>query len=201
MNKPTIVCVLRSGGDYNASHVEWLAKQVPSLVCLSDTKINGVLTVPLKFNWRGWWAKMELFSNSIEGDLFYLDLDTVIVGNIDDLLNVGKTTVLKDFYKPNRMGSGLMYIAQQDKQRIWDAFKKDPNLHMMTCNNPQKWGDQGFLQDFIGDAQKWQDVLPDQVVSYKVHCQKGLPQSAKVVCFHGQPRPFAVKKSWVPTYI
>ncbi len=201
MTKATIVAVLKSGGEYNESHVRWLRKQLPSLVCISDCKINGVETVPLKFGWHGWWSKMELFSNSIKGDLLYLDLDTVVLGDIEPMLHMNRTTVLRDFYHPNRMGSGLMYIAQQDKQKIWDAFRENPTLHMMTCNNPKKWGDQGFLQDFIGDAQKWQDVLPSQVVSYKVHCKMGVPEGAKIVCFHGQPRPFNVKKSWVPPYI
>jgi hypothetical protein len=56
---------------------------------------------------------------------------------------------------------------------------------------------------FAGKAARWQDVLPGQVVSYKIHVQldpkKGkhignglVPAGTRVVCFHGQPRPWAV---------
>jgi hypothetical protein len=59
-----------------------------------------------------------------------------------------------------------------------------------------KLGDQGFLHEHIGDAAKWQDTEP--VYSYKVHCKGKLPADAKVVCFHGKPRPWTVRDRWIP---
>lgn len=86
-----IALVFRSGGDYNASDVQWLVNQLPKgyeIICLTDLKrlhVPGVKVVPLINQWqkcRGWWAKIELFRPDITDDLFYLDLDTVIAGDI-----------------------------------------------------------------------------------------------------------------------
>ena len=33
--------------------------------------------------------------------------------------------------------------------------------------------------------------------SYKYHCGDGLPDDARVVCFHGRPKPADVSDGWV----
>lgn len=194
----TPVCVLRSGPEYSARHVQALAKQVPGLVALTDAAVPGVTTVPLRYDFPGWWAKLELFSGSISGDLLYFDLDTVVLGDIAPLLAAGRTTVLRDFYHPSTMGSGLMYIAEADKAEPWANFVKDPGRIISTHKRFPLWGDQGFLNGYIGRSQKWQDIIPGQVVSYKRDCRKGLPPGARVVCFHGKPRPWDISAAWIP---
>lgn len=194
----TPVCVLRSGPEYSARHVQWLAEQVPGLVALTDTAVPGVTTVPLRHGFPGWWSKLELFSGSISGDLLYFDLDTVVLGDIAPLMRVGKTAVLRDFYHPATMGSGFMYIAERDKPRIWSDFLADSERIMATHNRRLLWGDQGYLNSYIGNAQKWQDIFPGEILSYKKDCRRGLPPRARVVCFHGNPRPWQVNAAWIP---
>lgn len=194
----TPVCVLRSGKEYSARHVLWLAAQVPGLVALSDVTIPGVPTVPLSRDFPGWWAKLELFSGSIPGDLLYFDLDTVVLGDIEPLMEAGRTTVLRDFYHPSTMGSGFMYIAERDKPRIWADFLANSAYIMATHTSRLLWGDQGFLNSYIGNARKWQDIYPGEILSYKKDCRRGLPPKARVVCFHGNPRPWQVSAEWIP---
>lgn len=189
----TKACVLRSGGDFRPEHVQWLARQVPGLVCLSDVPVDGVRTIPLRHEWPGWWAKMEMFGPSLDGDVLMLDLDTVV---LDMPAMPDRTTVLRDFYRPDLIGSGLMYVTAADRARVWEAFTRDPGKAMASCTQFPRWGDQGFLMDFLADAKRWQDVAP--VMSYKVHCAKGLPDGAQVVCFHGKPRPWDVSAPWIP---
>lgn len=195
----TRVCVLRSGGEYKPAHVQWLARQVPGLTCLSDVDVPGVTTMPLRHDWPGWWSKLELFRPDIEGDLFYIDLDTVITGDLAPLIDAanGKTTMLSDFYWPEKPASGLMYIAQADKARVWEAWMASPEQHMRRPVGRGTIGDQGFLGSVL-TPQRWQDVAPGRVVSFKVHCKQQLPSKARVVCFHGQPRPWAAKANWIP---
>lgn len=194
----TRVCVLRSGGEYTPAHVQWLARQVPGLVCISDVDVTGVPIIPLRHSWPGWWSKMELFSDILDGDLLYLDLDTVVIGDLAELETVAKTTMLSDFYFPHRPASGLMYIAQSDKAKAWQEWMKNPTGHQRRCRTAEYHGDQGFLRGVIGDCQRWQDVLPGSVVSYKAHCKSGVPDGAAVVCFHGNPRPWSSGEYWVP---
>lgn len=193
------VCVLRSGGEYKPAHVQWLARQVPGLACLSDVDVPGVPTIPLRHGWPGWWSKLELFRPDIGGDLFYIDLDTVITGDLAPLIEAanGKTTMLSDFYWPKQPASGLMYIAQADRAAVWEAWMRRPQTHMGKRGGRGTVGDQGFLGSVL-NPQRWQDVAPGRVVSFKVHCKQQLPSKARVVCFHGQPRPWNVRANWIP---
>ena len=202
-----IVCVLRTGGEYRPEHVRALARQVPGLVCISDVEVESVPCIPMPEHWPGWWSKMNLFHPSIRGDLLYIDLDTVIVGDLSDLASLGRTTMLSDFYYHERPASGLMYLTESDRSKVWAAWTADPKEAMRKC---MRHGDQQFIGEVLHDAQRFQDVLPGRVVSYKVHVAKGLnkrsigdgtvPVGASVVCFHGRPRPWGIREDWVPEY-
>jgi hypothetical protein len=188
----TTVCVLRSGKDFGPEHVQWLAAQVPGIVCLSDVPVPGVETIALRTNWPGWWAKMETFDPAlVAGDVLLMDLDTVV---LELPAMPTETTVANDFYRPALMGSGFMFLTAADRARCWRAFLSDPERHMRECTTRQRWGDQGFLQPLLGHGARW----GDEVRSYKLHCQAGVPRGTKVVCFHGQPRPWGVRAPWVP---
>jgi hypothetical protein len=180
----TNLCVLRSGGDFLPEHVQRLAKQVPELVCLSDVPVDGVETMPLQFEWPGWWAKMEIYDTSrLAGDVMFFDLDTLVI-SMPEMPTV--TTVLTDFGDPSVIGSGLMYLTEADRVRIWQAFIKSPNASMAAH---QKWpaGDQGFILPYLKHAQRWQNIA--KVYSYKFH---GIPEDAEIICFHGKPRPWSL---------
>lgn len=197
----TVACILRSGGDYNARHVQWLAKQVPGLVCVADQHIPGVKTVPMPNKWPGWWSKMNLWDPlCIQDDIFFIDLDTVVVGDVQELIGAanGNTTMLSDFYWPEKAASGLMYISHKDKLAVYEEWYKDTKKHMQAPRSRGVIGDQGFLGKVLTNVQRWQDVAPGKVVSYKVHCKKGFPKDASVVCFHGKPRPWDSRQPWVP---
>lgn len=193
-------------GGFSAAHAQWLHAQLSShwsgdAYCLTDVAVPGVMTLPLQTPWRGWWAKLEVCRPDIAGDVLYLDLDTVVLGGLDELAAVGRTTVLRDFYQGgDQMGSGLMYLAEADRRRIWAEFSADPDAHMRRCVTRECWGDQGFLQGVIGaTAARWQDVLPGRVISFKAdHDRAPARPSASVVCFHGNPRPWQVGHRWVP---
>lgn len=182
----TNICVLKSGGEYNAEHVHRLAKQVPTLVCLTDIKIVGIKTIPLMYEWRGWWSKLEMFRPDIKGDLFYIDLDTLVI-NMPVMPSV--TTVLTDFGDSKVIASGLMFIKEADRAQVWDAFIANPEKAM---NTHIKWpaGDGGFINRFYNKCQRWQDIA--KVYSWKYHCAKGIPSDADIICFHGKPRPWDI---------
>lgn len=207
-----VALVLRSGGEYRPEHVGALVRQLErhlpgvGVICLSDVDVPCV-RVPLKYGWRSWWSKLELFRPDVAGDLLYIDLDTVIVGDLSELASLGRTTLLSDFYYPERPASGLMYLAESDRAKVWAAWIADPKAAMHKC---MRHGDQQFIGEILHDCDRFQEVLPGRVASYKVHVAKGLnkrsvgngsvPAGTSVVCFHGRPRPWHVKEEWVPDY-
>jgi hypothetical protein len=188
----TKVCVLKSGKDFGPQHVQWLARQVPGILCFTDQLVPRVSTGALRKNWPGWWSKMEAFDvGRIPGDVLLIDLDTVVF-ELPEMPTV--TTVLNDFYRPHLMGSGFMFLKEADRAKCWEEFNRNPKLHMARCRTRERWGDQGFLHPLIGSSARW----GDEVRSYKVHCKSGVPQGTKVVAFHGVPRPWNSGESWVP---
>jgi hypothetical protein len=188
----TPVTVLKSGGEYTPEHVQRLAAQVPGLVCLSDVDVPGVPCVPIKKHWPKWWSKIELFGDAFDHDILHIDLDTTVNGDITPFLKVGKTTLLRDFYHKGVFASGLMYIHQDDKKKVFDAFCADAENIMARHKEPPLLGDQGFLTTVL-KPQAWQDFLPGKVVSYRV-CRESVPEDAVIICYFGKDRPWNIYK-------
>jgi hypothetical protein len=180
------MCVYQKGPEYDESVKRWFKRQLDCEVC------------PLFYNWPGWWAKMNLFHPDIEGDVLYFDLDTVINGDISKYTELEKSHVLEDFFSPYvSIGSGMMYLTEEDRMRVWDDWIKNPQDHMSRYR-----GDQDYLKKFFWDAKRWQHEFPGEIISYKKHltlsCRHYVPgyseDKANVICFHGQPRPWKVEK-------
>lgn len=187
--------------EYNCKHVKALYAQCQEwsngveFQCITDAgPIGGIDCIPYTRGWPGWWAKMALFDPSMKGDFLFMDLDTVITGPLTDILAVKKLTLLRDFYRDGKklkegLGGGLIYLPEEVRAQVWNFWMTNPQLQMRMYPR----GDQFlFERFFLNSAQRWQDTVPGQVVSYKVHCQNGLPPDARVVCFHGKPRPWEV---------
>jgi hypothetical protein len=200
-----IVC-LKWGSKYGSEYVNRLYASVErnttkkfKFWCFTDDAsfINSDINVqPLLYsNLETWWNKLYLFSNDISipaGEkIFYIDLDTLITNNIDDLLdvNIEKIVVLKDFLKDiavtaGEMGSGLMAWKHGVYCNVWEKFIVDPDS---AIKQVAPHGDQHWIDLCVKDRLYWQDLFPDRVVSFKVHCLNGLPDNAAIVCYHGQP--------------
>lgn len=159
-------------------------------------QVKGVETTPLHYKWGGWWSKLNLFDPRVSGDLLAMDLDTSIVGDIAEIAARTEFTLLRDFYHPHKMQSGLMYLPAAARAATWERWHEQM-IHVFK-------GDGQFLHSvWNGIADTWQDALPGQVISYKCHVmrdpRKGrhigdgtVPKNARIICFHGQPRPWAV---------
>ncbi|MDG3040443.1 hypothetical protein [Roseicyclus marinus] len=196
---PAVLTVLRSGGIYTSDHVERLRQQVarfaPSadFLCLRDDDAAAKADRP-RHDWPGWWLKIEAFR--FPGPILFTDLDTTIVGDLGPLLDAAEMhrfVALRDFNaRADEMGSGLMAWSA-NMHSIYDTFLKDPQGHMDRCRTPQAWGDQGFIDPLTAAYRvHWQDILPGAVVSWKKHCRAGVPEGARVICFHGTPKPWEV---------
>lgn len=202
----TIACVLRGGAEFRTEHVAALAAGVRAhltsphrLLCLTDlageVEGAGVEAVPLREPWPGWWAKIELFRpNLFDGPVFYLDIDTVIVGPLDDLVLGHRFTVLENFWAPDRIGSGLMaWDAAADLGQIYRRFCMAPEAIMRQYVTPERWGDQGFIRfNSPVKPETWQAKHPGRVVSYRRHVLPAgrVPGGASVVCYGGKARPW-----------
>lgn len=127
----------------------------------------------------GWWAKIGLFNseNGLRGRVLYLDLDIVIVRNINALIAPGGFWILRDWLDGG-YNSSVMLFDGGKYAFLYEQFS---------------WRDMGLKTDQHYIAHKLKDVHffdPKQVVSYKHdHCEDGIPDDARIIVFHGYPKP------------
>lgn len=185
--------------DMAARHLE----QPHRFRCLADREIEGVETFIPDEWWPGWWAKLLLFRYAA-GQVLYLDLDTVIVGNLDRLLS-DRLSMPVNWAQSGHGGcqsSAMSWDANYENLGyIADLFDVDQlrapergNCGAYGAKN--LWGDQEFITELMGSPGDVVNPMP-HVYSFKYHSLGGPPDDASIIAFHGEPKPAAVNEEWV----
>ncbi len=209
----TVVCVLRSGGDYGPGYVANLERQVmehmelrlPLFVCHTDMTLNnpGVFRQELEQDWTGWWSKLEMFRT--KGPCLYLDLDTSIFANLN--------YVTQALWEVEDKGEKAFWMLESFRYRRGVAEEEE-----QWASGIMAWtGDwSGLTEGFVWDEeqkllwdQRWisREVARDTeirpirelcgpILSYKQDCLKNSLSRPSIVCFHGQPRPHKVGRPY-----
>ena len=196
----TVVCVMKSGGDFDEEYVFALRRGVQEhltiphkFVCYTDLPIKDM---PIKFlteGLNGWFSKFEIFKEV--GPVLYLDLDTIVTGDLtplaESIINEGEAFwMLEAFHPLRKWASGIMGWTGEWGWLV-SHCKRYAGLYRM---------DQDCIAKALQDASITPRVIGrdfHHIYSYKHHCQDGLPDDARIVCFHGKPRPREVDESWV----
>ncbi len=200
-----VICVLRSGGIYDA---EWVRKlkdgvarhmsQPYTITCISDVEVPCE-RIPLKHDWPGWWAKIELFNN-ITDETLYLDLDTVITGPLEPVIEKCRQfdfAMLENFHTDAMVGSGVMWFRKAP-EGVYEKFAANPQRiidYYLQAKVGPYMGDQAYIWDTLD--RKVDTLKMPEIRSYKKHCRNGLPEGTSIVCFHGRPRPTEINPKWL----
>lgn len=139
----------------------------------------------------GWWNKIYLFNAELPFEsgqpVFFFDLDTLVTGNIDHILSydVKDCVGLENFYRLHgKFASGLMMWRHGAMNHVWEIFKADMRKHINSTSD----GDQEFTGRHLPpNTELFQRLFPNQIYSYKQSCSEGLPEDARIVCYHGTP--------------
>ena len=211
-----VFTVLNVGGGFLPKHAQALQKQVlqwsppgTEFICLTNQEVPGVQTMPLKRGWPGFWAKMELFDPEIEGDFLFMDLDTVVVGPINDFLKPRPVTAF------GGGGGCLMWLTEEGRREPWRLFNEDPErimkeyggedvflraIWMNQYTVPRTFVDPPFRSVHVA-APSWQDALPGQVAfrAFRglitrpyIFVHNGPKENVRICCFMGLPRPWDI---------
>jgi hypothetical protein len=225
-----VIC-LKHGDKYDSRYVDKLYNMVLrntrrklgrdfTFTCYTDSRV-GIdpairwIELPRK-DLMGWWHKLWFFSPEFiitigPGQVLYLDLDTVIVGNIDEYMDYTSTqaplAILRDMGTRNNQppasvnwGSAIMSWPVGWGQEIWKEFTRDVGQQMRGHGH----GDQGYIKYVVKpkDVALWQDILTgnSKVISYKWDIRDPnqgtpdppVPPGTSIVCFHGRPWPHEV---------
>jgi hypothetical protein len=166
---------------------------------------------PAEWLKRGCWPKTALFAPGVFADdeiVLYLDLDLMIVGGLDPFVElIGPAPVfytLREWnppvvrllplaLRPDRGSQGSVYVWRAGDQRhVYEHFRTHVE-HVRASY----WSDRFYLPKIAHGAR----YLPyEWCVSFKNRCvrpwplnhvlpPKPPPASARVLVFHGRPRP------------
>ena len=173
-----------------------------------EMKIDGhvnIRTFPETLN--GWWNKMQLFRDVLEGDTLYMDLDVVITGNIDCFFNYETEADfigMNDFNPDTKIFNSSVFKFKPEamKSKLWQPF----------TNDRIKWlrfsGDQNVISDLIKGHPGTKSFPDSWTQSYKWYDRKGKRYhkgkwtfehngESLVTVFHGEPNPHQSDMDWV----
>jgi len=149
-------------------------------VCLVDKQYQFTERIEQQKLWTTNWptACQQLYGVEAER-LVLLGLDTIITGSLTDIFKYrGTLAVPRDPYNPESPCNGVVlcpsrpdiaHMPAQSDMRVLDRFDKD-------------WLD---------------DLFPGLVKSYKVHVQPEGLGDARIVYFHGEPKPHVLEDTWI----
>jgi hypothetical protein len=193
-----------AGHKYPIEYVQRLKRnletktQVDKFYCLTNNPVSpveGINWVVIPRAHDGWWNKIELFNQALDlpQELFYLDLDVVIVRDLEPMWNIPLDRMLsiQDFhpvteYRTQWMNSSAMRFDRSKLAFVYDQFVKQEQHWMERFP-----GDQNYLTHILDDQyQRWPQYWCQ---SYKWQVQKtGLHADCKIAVFHGRPKPHEV---------
>ena len=167
-----VVCVLRQGGKVGYT-AEWVTKlqnavarnlTIPhKFVCVSDCAVDCE-QIPLEYTDSGFWAKLEMFRPGLfDGPVLYIDLETVICGNIDRIVQQcqGHEFVMWIESDKNIHSSALMYW-ETDASTIWNTYRSQPAEYWKQLySSPPLYGDQAVISEHM-PHQTFLDLCPTE---------------------------------------
>ena len=185
-----VVCLT---DDASGLHPEIIALPIP---------VFGLFEMPKSV---GAWPKICLFHPSLGEFLeqvLFLDIDTIICGNIDPFFDDPKDSLrllscgprwknFKNELSP-QPATGVMSYNMRNHANIFEGFAKDPGT---------AYDDYNLEQEFVGANAALIDYFPlEYVQSFKYHLRRQylvdlffspkVPHEAtRMVAFHGYPRP------------
>lgn len=209
---------------FSADHVNRLFSMVKANtsvdfepVCITDdpTGIDPhIRIIPLWDDARelgGCYTRLKAFSEEMKtiiGPRFiWIDLDAVITGNIDHILQDKREFVMwGDTNRTTPYNGSMCLMTAGCRKQVWETF------------NPATSPKQGKLHGFVGTDQAWIGIVLGQneakwsnldgVYSYRLYFEKGgkseLPENARIVFFHGRTDPSMAhirqKHPWIERY-
>jgi hypothetical protein len=198
-----VLCV-KVGTKYGPEYVNRLAAMVRrhlsvdhTFYCVTDDA-RGVETNVLEVEepqLPGWWQKLTVFKPEPWGlcnPILFFDLDVVILKTLDEFVRPDTNfAIIKDF-NYDCYNSSVFWMQPGAHPEVWTDFTMD-----VIQRYP---GDQNWITECIDDATLWPSSW---LVSYKRAIRRRFwvnrepPPDARVVVFHGNPKPHQVRDRFV----
>lgn len=215
-----IVCI-KVGQKYGSEYVNILYASIKrnltlpfKFYCLTDNPIDlhpKIECISAVIGLEGWWQKLALFHSGLmpRGQLLYLDLDLIILGNLDSIfcnLDSMPFTCLRDWidWNGHALNSSIMTFDPMDFSFVWDNFYP-------RCVEIQRdyaaLTDQGYLDEVIPSTFERfyiNNSFPHSIKSYKFSDASLVVPLDSRICIvdcHGSPKPHELLHlDWVKSH-
>lgn len=158
---------------------------------------------------KGVLPRMYMFSseaNLMGSTVLSLDLDVIITGPLDNLLNYnGQFCTRKSWTKGEEtlIDGDVMCFRANDtmRQLFWEPLVQVPVLvEAITQGRERAWV--RHCTKHWESVDTWQDLIPGEVLSYKYHVMENaiVPKGANIISCHGYPRPHQITQGWRMEY-
>lgn len=208
----TVCCVLFQGteqqvaapslGVYGPEYVDALYRGVRRhfdgelrFVCLVDQEYGfsePVESVKLLEPKSGWLTLLEAFRPDLGMDRrLVLGLDTVITGDLTEIAEWdGELCMPRDPFTPELLCNGALIADAGASDWLWALYQQQKDHWPSHWEVAGKPSEMAFLRHHCPSYCNVTDVeFPGQVVSYKAHWLQGDCPDARIVYFHGHPKP------------
>ena len=202
-------------------------------VCFTNQELDVLPEVEIrpfkKATQMGVLPRLYMFSK--EAGLFghqvlCLDIDVLIVGSLADIMGYNGLFCARSKFKfgeGHKLDGDIMSFRAGKKveDMFWTPFIKDVKAaEKLTEGRERYW----FRHIANNSADRWDKIVPNQIVSFKRHVSKRrkvslreappnvrrrkirrkintpLPEGARIVSCHGTPRPNQITGAWVKSY-
>ena len=219
--KLTVVCFWWGdwGSPYGKEYVEKLQRMFSrhltlphDFVCFTDRVKENVRRGEIEYRtlpkgvieWQGNLKKFYVYCpyNGLSGRVVMVDLDTVLLQNIDEMLSYEGDWCGVQAINPRRhhIGGGLVSFDHSKCGWLWQTVKNQPEKWAQITNGAERF----VYEKVLPAPDLWQVLRPGWLVSYKKHVRREnngeVPKDTRIVVFHGVPRPHEVSDSWVRQY-
>jgi hypothetical protein len=183
---------------------------------------DRIETRPFLVDLPVWWYIIGIANPDHEHSekVFYFDLDTVVTGNIDDILEMDQPfATISDFGWVKGLQTAFIMWDRETRNNVWDYFTtkyRPEDYANLDCDYTQWGGTNQFLEECMGVVRinknpiaaiknapkvvRLQDEFPGACASYKAQKLAGLetlPEDISLVFFHGNPMPHQVNETWM----
>jgi len=163
--------------------------------CMTD-RPDLIKQNAIKFNPRFKWNlnKLLVFEQNFDLNdrIITIDLDTVFMDNIDFILADNSQFIVNEsFGDRGQCGGGIVSTTYKYGRLLLNKLIKNYE----TIEAQTKGSERFFYRKYVTTPKFWQRKYSG-IYSYKKHCQKGVPKDAKIVHYHGRPRPHEVMEDF-----
>lgn len=151
---------------------------------------------------KGVLPRMYMFSEAsglFGHQVLSLDIDVVITGPLRDIMNYSGVFCVRKRWQRGQEhlpdGDIMSFTAGEETEDIfWNPFIENLEGAEESTQGRERFWVAEMLEGKHWDD--WDDVVPNQVKSYKIHVRNSGLKNARIVSCHGHPRPHEINEQW-----